>query len=473
MHDEPLSNRDRFPLLTPASERRLHSMWEHPHAPRFNHRCGDRLTAEGLMRVQAFENEYRQREPQFWREIETPPWAIEYARHALAMTPFYRQRGGNADNFLGIPPCGRGDLARAPWSFVPDDAPLDNLIVYDTSGTTGHPIFVPTHPVASSMYLPLLRGLLARHGVALEGGDRVSIVLVCAQNLTYTFASVSAYLDGAGYIKLNLSPHAWRNPDDPVRYLNDCAPEIYTGDPLSFLELAKLPLAHHPKALVSTSMALLPGLRAELSRRFECPVIDIYSMTECRLIAASTPATSEPAGLELAAHDLFVEILDAEGNRLPAGQRGEMTLTGGRNPLLSLVRYRTGDYASLDFSGPRPVLVGLEGRPPTRFLAPDGTIINNIDVSLALRELPLAQFRLQQSRDGLLILSCRDVEYHRDALARQLAQLFGEDAALEFEELDPDTDGKLIQYTSEIADAELEGRERSYQHVVWRGAKLP
>jgi len=473
MHEQPLTDQDRFPLLTPASQRRLHGMWEHPHAPRFNHRCGDRLTADGLKKVRAFEAEHLKHANQTWRDADTPAWAIEYARHALANTPFYRQRGGRAEDFLAIPASTRGDLARAPWAFVPDDASLDDLIVYDTSGTTGHPIFVPRHPVASSMYLPLLRGVLARHGVGLDGGDRVSIVLVCAQNLTYTFASVSAYLEGAGYIKLNLSPHAWRNPEDCVRYLNDCAPEIYTGDPLSFLELAKLPLTHRPQALVSTSMALLPGLRAELSRRFECPVIDIYSMTECRLIAASTPATSEPAGLELVAHDLFVEILDAEGNRLPAGQRGEITLTGGRNPLLSLLRYRTGDFAALDFSGPRPVLVGLEGRPPTRFLTPDGRIVNNIDVSLALRELPLAQFRLHQSQDGSLILSCRDVEHHRDALARPMAQLFGEHAPLEFEEFDPDADGKVIQYTSDILDAELEGRERSYQHVVWRGAKLP
>jgi phenylacetate-CoA ligase len=469
--DDSLADRHRFPLLTPQSERRLRSLWEDRHAPRFNHRCGDRLSAEGLARVRAFEAELA-RAGANWGDGEIPLWVIEYARAALEQVPFYRDRGGQAEDFFTLAPCGRADLARAPWSFVPDDAPLDDLIVYDTSGTTGHPVFVPSHPVASSMYLPLLRGVLARHGVTLEGGDRVSIVLVCAQNLTFTFASVSAYLDGAGYVKLNLSPHAWRDPADRLKYLEACAPEIITGDPLSFVELAKLPLVHRPKALVSTSMALLPGLRAELSKRFACPVIDVYSLTECRLIAASRPADGAH---ELAAHDVYVEILDDAGNRRPAGARGEVAITGGRNPFLSLVRYRTGDYAALDLSGPRPALVGLEGRPPTRFLAPSGKIVNNIDVSLALREMPLSQFCLHQARDGSLMLRTRDVERHEAELERQLLALFGAEAELSIEEL-TDADlvgGKIVQYTSDLSDADLDARERSYQDVVWQGVKRP
>lgn len=473
MDDELLTERDRFPLLTPESQRRLRSLWEDPHAPRFNHRCGDRLTAEGLAGVQQFERELQTAEGN-WRDGEIPPWVIEYAGRALAQVPFYRDRGGRAEDFFALRPCAREDLARAPWSFVPDDAPLDDLIVYDTSGTTGHPVFVPSHPVVSSMYLPMLRGVLARHGVALEGGDRVSIVLVCAQNLTFTFASVSSYLDGAGYVKLNLSPHAWRDPADCLKYLESCAPEIFTGDPLSFAELAKLPLVHRPKALVSTSMAMLPGLRAELVRRFECPVIDVYSMTECRMIAASRAGDRCPVHHELAAHDVYVEILDGAGNRLPAGARGEVTITGGRNPLCTLVRYRTGDYAALDFSGPRPALVGLEGRPPTRFLAPNGKIVNNIDVSLALRELSLSQFCLHQARDGALVLRARDVDLHGAELERQLVALFGAEANLTIEEL-ADVDlpgGKVIQYTTELADEELDARQRNYQDVV-SGAKRP
>jgi phenylacetate-CoA ligase len=49
-----LTEAQRHPLLTEAGRTLLRWMHEHAAAPRFNHRCGDRLTAEGLARVRAF-----------------------------------------------------------------------------------------------------------------------------------------------------------------------------------------------------------------------------------------------------------------------------------------------------------------------------------------------------------------------------------------------------------------------------------
>ena len=39
--DRPLTDAERFPLLTPAGRERLRFLEEHPSAPRYNHRCGD------------------------------------------------------------------------------------------------------------------------------------------------------------------------------------------------------------------------------------------------------------------------------------------------------------------------------------------------------------------------------------------------------------------------------------------------
>ena len=49
---------------------------------------------------------------------------------------------------------------------------------------------------------------------------------------------------------------------------------------------------------------------------------------------------------------------------VPAGERGEITLTGGFNFCLPLLRYRTGDFASLDFvRGSRCCAGSRAGRP--------------------------------------------------------------------------------------------------------------
>ena len=103
---------------------------------------------------------------------------------------------------------------------------------------------------------------------------------ICWQRSTYTYASVSSFLDQAALLKLNLNPAEWRHPDDEIAFLDDVAPEVLTGDPVAFARLADVPVSIRPKALLSTAMALLPGLRARLEERFGCPAIDVYGMNE-------------------------------------------------------------------------------------------------------------------------------------------------------------------------------------------------
>lgn len=444
--NRPLTDEERFPTLTEAGRKMLQRIREHPHAPRFNMRVGDRLDPATLQRVRRFAEELRSADRR-WSWDQPPDWVIRFAQDALARVPFYREYGVWPGLFTALPTTSRADLAREPWAFVPDDQPLEDLIIYDSSGTTGHRIVAPSHPETAAKYLPLLEAALATRGVAVEGGpERVAIIQVCAQKTTWTFGGVASYLDDAGFAKINLAPDAWHDPEDRVRFLDDCAAQVYTGDPLAFQELAKLPLRARPKAMLSSATALLPGVQRELEAHFQCPVIDYYSMTESGPIAVAVDG-----GHQLLPHDLYVEILTPEGALCRPGERGEITLTGGRNPYFPLLRYRTGDWASLDLSGEAPLLVGIEGRPPVVFRTADGRSINNVDVTWALRDLPLTRFRLHQEAGGGLVFSTRpgvsETEV-RDALAG----LFGADQAVSFEEISDEDSwaGKIIQYTSDL-----------------------
>ena len=114
----------------------------------------------------------------------------------------------------------------------------------------------------------------------------------------------------------------------------------------------------HPAVLVSTAMHLVDATRARLEARFRCPVVDVYSTTESGPIAARRPA----GGMGLLQPRLYVEVVDDTGAALPPGKAGTVTVTGGMNPYLPLVRYRTGDTARLVWSGDQPILEGLSGR---------------------------------------------------------------------------------------------------------------
>ncbi len=448
---------NRFPLLTDSGARMLRRLEEHSHGPRYTHPGYNRVTPKGLERAIAFAKELETAPPR-WRYGETPDWAASFVADCVRNVPFYRRWGPSAgtlsrvEGFFDLPTTSRADLNREPWAFVPDGQPLDDLVVYNTSGTTGHPLSILTHPDTLALTIPLLQTILSNCGSELHPTpERVAIAYVTFQKQTYTYATLSPLLNEAGIVKINLNPDEWRHPGDRAQFLNDIQPQLYTGTPLAFAELAKLPLTAQPLALVSTSMTLTSGLREQLKAHFGCPVIDVYSMNESGPIAFSsdTKCFENTSCLLLLQPRLFVETLDAEGNPTPPGVRGEITLTGGFNPFLPLVRYRTGDYAAIEYEADQPYLVGLEGRPPVVFRALDGRPINNIDVSIALRPYTIAQYHLHQFSNCDLRLRVRDAAVDEEMLREALLNVFGKHQPLTIEALTEE--GKGIQYTSDLS----------------------
>ena len=213
-------------------------------------------------------------------------------------------------------------------------------------------------------------------------------------------------LDGAGVVKVNLHDSAWRTPDDRVSFLDACAPELYTGNPISLASLATLPLTTHPAAILSGAMALGSGLRSRLATRFDCPVVDLYGITEAGLIAWRP----DDGPHRLLPRRLHVEILSPSGSPCAPGERGEITVTCGENPLLPLLRYRTGDHAALSVEDGAPVLADLEGRDPVRYQAFDGHWVNSIELTHVLSPLGLVAWQLHQDATGAVT-----VEIHGEA----------------------------------------------------------
>lgn len=442
MSRAPLSEARRHPLLTEAGRRLLRRLQEHRGAPRYTFACGDQLNAEGVQRVRDYER-MLQVTPVQRGGGDLPATMEGFVERCLRDVPFYRTYG--AYRFEHVPLLGRDDLQATPWAFVPDHACIEEMLVYESSGTLGSRLVVPSHPVVSSSYIALLRRMLARRGVTLEGGeDRVSIVMVGFHRHTLTYATVSSYLDGAAFVKLNLNLDDWPSPEARVRFLDECAPEIYSGDPISFAELAGMPLRHGPKAMVSTSMALLPALQAQLEARFGCPVFDLYSMTECRAMAF---ASETPGVCEVLRPDLYVEVVDAEGRGTDGV--GEIVVTSSFNPYLPLLRYRTGDYGRLESVRGVATLTDLQGRRPTIFRHADGRLVNNIDVTLALSHLPLSQVRLLQRPDGSLQMQWRGDGVPEAAVREALGACLG-GWPMDLTQGCGPLEGKWLQYHSEV-----------------------
>lgn len=447
MPGKPLTDVERFPLAGEDGWAMLRRIRQHPHAPRFNYPCGERLDEAGLQNVRDYAQQLRTRR-QGWKFQELPAWLTDFTERCRTEVPFYRDSKWDNDFFV-LPTTTREDLRREPWSFVPDTQNIEELIVYATSGTTGNLLNMVSHPIAPNRYLPLMETALAAYGVTIEGGaDRISIIHVAAQRSTYTLYSSMSYFDAAGFAKVNLNPNDWNSPDDRVKFLDDANAEIYTGDPFAFHQLAKLPLSTRPKALISSATSMLPAEQSALENHFQCPLIDLYALNEAGPVAYSIDGAHE-----ILPHDLYVEILDETGQTLPPGEVGEIVVTGGISPTLPLIRYQTGDHAALDFSQPIPRLVDFQGRKPVVFRGQDQRTVNSLEVTVALFKIPLPFFSLHQDAAGKLTFRTRCDETIQETVRQTLVDVFGEQTPLSFVQLSLDEawKGKWIQYSSDLA----------------------
>jgi phenylacetate-CoA ligase len=436
------------PLLDDASRATLRRLREHPHAPRFRNATGSRLRSEDLDAL-AHAERVALHDPTP-EPLQPPAWIDHYVEYVTRTVPYFRNRRWPTA-FIDRPTTSRRDLSDHITSFIPDDVAADRLIVYETSGVTGHRLTVPSHPIVAATYLALHRRALRRLGLDLVGGpERTAGVLLGMQERCFTYASVMPQLGGAGFAKINLHPDDWRSPADRARFIDDLAPQIIAGDPISLRELLTLDVTHRPTAVLSTSMQLLVGLRTAVAEQLCAPVLDIYSLNEVGPVAVFDEAAG---GHVLLQPNLYVEILRPDGRLARLGERGEITVTGGFNHVLPLVRYRTGDYASWATDG-RPVLVDLVGRAPIRFRRADGRWINNHEIGHALAHLPISQFRAHQRADRSFALVVGAADHLAQAAVAALNACTGQrvDLVEETHFLATSSD-KLMQYSSDLTDA--------------------
>lgn len=449
MHIDPdaVQDAERWPGLNAMGAAVIAFMRDHPHAPIWRNASGHRLLPEEWAPLRRYEADVLHaplhNDPQ-----HEPVWLQAFVRRVHAQVPWWRNRVWPAGAGLeDLPTPTRADLSADITAFVPDDVPLQRLINFSTSGTTGHPLLIPSHPVVAARYRAFHQRAMARLGIHLQAGaGTVGIVLLGWQQRCFTYVSVTPVQAQSGLAKINLHPHDWRDPGHRALYLDALQAEVYAGDPLSFAALLELPVRHRPRVLMSTSMTLLPGLRAALEARFAAPVLDLYSMNEAGPVAVADPALQ---GHVLLQPGLYVEILDPQGRRVPLGVRGEITLSGGFNFCLPLLRYRTGDHASLHAAGQEWVLRDLSGRPPVRFRRMDGTAFNNVELTHVLKPLALAQWQIIQQRDGQVRVRLPTLEAATlERVSTALQGCFGSAARLHFELL-PNDGQKVIQYLSE------------------------
>ncbi len=244
------------------------------------------------------------------------------------------------------------------------DAPsLDDVaLILHTSGSTGRPKRVPlTHANLS----------ISSHNVAATYALSSSDVSLCVMPLFHVHGLVASTLatlatGGTVVVPAKFSPLSfWRIARDAGATWYSAVPTIHQ------LLLARAETGSRPagaeklRFIRSCSAALPPPVMAGLEAAFGAPVLEAYGMTEAAHQMASNPlppAARKPGSVGPGTN-VGISIRDGNGNALPAGERGEVCISGPNvvtgyenNPEANATAFfgewfRTGDQGTLDEQG--------------------------------------------------------------------------------------------------------------------------
>ncbi|MFG6504655.1 AMP-binding protein [Microbacterium sp. P05] len=381
-----LRDEERWPTLDDIGRTRLARWRQHPDAPDWVHATGDRLTPEQIERV---------RHP-----LVVDGWLEAHLAVARRLIRFRRSTG--LDTLEDFPTTTRADLVADLGAFVPLDADLDRMLHGTSSGSTGAALVIPDDVEEVARGFHLLRDLVRGEGIDWEpDGERLALAHVVFQAQAFTYVSLISSFALRAMARVNLHEQAWGDPGARARFLAAADPQVITGHPTSLGELLRpeVRAAVRPLALFSSAMALAAPLRRRLQDAFACPVFDVYGLHETRPIAVRT----DDGPFRILNRRVHVEVLDAAGAPVPAGEMGEIVVTAGENPLLPLVRYRTGDVGRLvTLPDGTPGLADLEGRAHVVFRAASGRAVASVELTQHLQAHGALGWVVEQSADGAI-----------------------------------------------------------------------
>ncbi|NPV03145.1 MAG: phenylacetate--CoA ligase family protein [Syntrophaceae bacterium] len=235
-------------------------------------------------------------------------------------------------------------------------------------------------------------------------------------------------------------------------------PTLLFGHAHSLYILAKAVIEHgideiRPKAIISSSMALLPHERILIESTFGLKVFDRYGCEEVGLIASECEMHR---GMHINTDNLYVEYLNEDGNPTASGQYGKIVVTDLTNWAMPFIRYRIEDMAvPCDGECPcgrtLPLMKEVSGRIADFLVRKDGARVAGI----SLIENTLTKYHgieqmqiIQDDLDRMTLNIVRDSRFGEDSirsLERSMRDVFGSDLDIHFNfvnEILPEPNGK-------------------------------
>ncbi len=301
-------------------------------------------------------------------------------------SPFYRghlaERGVESgaevglDDLTALPFTLKSDLwDNYPWGML--TIPREEVVrVHASSGTGGRPTLVGYSRADLAMWAEVNARAL---GCA-------SAVAGTVTHVAYGYGLFTGGLGlhgGAELMGCTVIPASSGQSARQVRLMRDLGAEILLCTPSYAARLGEVlveegidPAELSLRAGVFGAEPWSDAMRRQIEAMLGLKALDIYGLSEVIGPGVSAECIEAQAGLHVNEDHFLVEVIDpVSGLPLPPGQRGELVFTTLTREAQPVLRYRTGDVASLDTS---PCACG-------RTLARMSKVYGRIDDMLVIR----------------------------------------------------------------------------------------
>ncbi len=384
-------------------------------------------------------NEQLSREEHLKRQLVSLKRMLE---HCARNVPYYQKlfkRIGfdpkdvkSLEDLRKIPVLEKKDVLKNPKEFVANNFKKNDMILEETSGTSGSPLKVYWHKDFYAWIYALYEVRMRRSaGVSIKDrrANLTGKVLVSADQKKppfwrYNIAEKQLYMSSYHLSHDNVPSY--------IKALQKFNPKYIIGYPGSIYPIAKYLVNSKDKispikSIISCSEYLSPETREIIESGFGCKVYNHYGSVEW----ITTINECCEGNLHISPEFGIIEILDSNGKPAPRGQVGEIVCTGLLNYAMPFIRYRTGDTGSFtetDDSCPcgrtLPLFKSLEGRKMSFLLLPGGRIVGSAALSTAFHAENIIESQMiQDSTDSItlkLVVTEKFTDNDREYLLTEL-----------------------------------------------------
>lgn len=279
------------------------------------------------------------------------------ADRLYALVPFYRQAFDNAgilphhirglDDLTKLPFTKKSDL-RDNYPFGLFAVPRENVVrIHASSGTTGKPTVVGYTRSDIALWAELCARSLAATGA--QPGD-------VFQN-AYGYGLFTGGLGmhyGGETLGMSVVPISGGNTARQLLMMQDFGTHIYACTPSYALTIADaMAMANISRESLNLRSFVLGAepwtevMRDEIEAKLKVHAVNVYGLSEIIGPGVSCECVEAKDGAHVFEDAFIVEVIDSDGTPVPDGTEGELVFTTLTKEAMPLIRYRTGDIASI------------------------------------------------------------------------------------------------------------------------------